>query len=327
MPSKTQMQVKTDPIRTDGQCWFHILPMGEFPGAEVEERGETVHGATIIVDDAAIDAVIKSWRTLDELQRTMGVLVDREHFSLDPSQKSDAMAWALDVRKESDGLWARWEFTPDGQELYDSKTLVSRSPVIGFAPLGDKRYRVVEIRSIAMTNAPFFKQLSPFAAARAAGNQGKDTTTMDKLKTLLGLDAAASDDDVTAAVQALIDAKAAADAATAAAEKKCREERCTAFLAANKGRITDVAKFREAYLKDPDGTEAVLKLTTPAAAKPSFSARDASTPSATQHVGSDLRAKREGVIGAYRAAHPGCMMREAVDACTLAHPDLFGAAQ
>ncbi len=151
--------------------------------------------------------------------------------------------------------------------LWEDRIVVNRSPVLALRKISGKRFRPVALDSIAMTNAPHF-DLSALAAARAADDQTKQgDPTMKKLLALLGLPETATEDEAAAAVQALLDEKAAAAQAKAAAEQaaqtaqaQARKARCDAFVAAHKDRISDEARFREAYDKNPDATEAAFGL-------------------------------------------------------------------
>ena len=98
---------------------------------------------------------------------------------------------------------------------------------------------------------------------------------------------------------------------------------------ANKERIADAAKFREAYLKAPEATEAAFALCKAApAAKPSETrivAREAKTPAATVGSG-DASAKlaaRSKAVNDYMAAHRNATHAEAWSACRMADPETF----
>ena len=269
-----------------------------------------------------------------------GVLVDQEHFSLDADKPSTALAWAKEIRRDDDGsLWTRWEFTEKGLKLWEGRMLVNRSPVLRLAKAGGSRYTPVELQSIGMTNTPHFKELSTLAAAKAAAesttNEGE--IPMDpEILAALGLAEGAGKEEVLAAIKALKDKEAAAVAHATDAEKKaedaeaaCRGLKADAFIAANKERIADAAKFREAYLKAPEATEAAFALCKAApAAKPSETrivAREAKTPAATVGSG-DASAKiaaRSKAVNDYLAAHRNATHAEAWSACRMADPETF----
>ncbi len=160
-----------------------------------------------------------------------------------------------------------------------------------------------------------------------------DPKILEKLELAEG----ATLDDVLAAIQALKDKEAAATAtATDAtkkaedAEAKCRGMRCDAFIAAHKAQITDEGKFREAYMKAPEATEAAVALCRtaepPKAPAARISARDAKTPTTTVGTDDAVKAKiaaRGKAVNEYMAAHRGCTNAEAWSACRLADPETF----
>ena len=320
--------------------WFQTFPpYGRYP------VGGTVKGAAkdavFVFDEAAARAVIEDFRQQAARPDWPGVLVDREHFSADADKTSDAMAWARDIRQDSDGsIWTRWDFTPEGERLWRDRVLVSRSPLFLSSPDASRReYRPVALRSIGMTNSPHFKDLSTLAAAKAAAEEttNEGEIQMDpEILAALGLAEGAGKEEVLAAIKALKDKEAAAVAQATDAEKKaedaeaaCRGLKADAFIAANKERIADAAKFREAYLKAPEATEAAFALCKAApAAKPSETrivAREAKTPAATVGSG-DASAKiaaRSKAVNDYLAAHRNATHAEAWSACRMADPETF----
>jgi|GEM_PF-1916283 len=300
-----------------GARWFHTVPpMGEYPGGNIFRGGQEIKNAVLVIDREAYDRILAAFAA-DTARLGHGLLVDREHFSLDTDKPSDAMAWATDIREDADGLWTRWDFTPPGLKMWEDRVLISRSPVMQLEPIGGNRFRPVRLESVAMTNTPHF-DLSTIAAARAADNQpdgcppdGNHTqgdNTMNRLLALLGLPETATEDEAVAALQALIDAKSAADQAQADAEAArdeaqaaCRKARCDAFIAAHRDAIADEAKFRAAYEANPDATEAAFgafKAAKPAAPATRISARLAATPG-------DGAAAAPVTLAAYRAMPPG----------------------
>ena len=248
--------------------WFQTFPpYGRYP------VGGTVKGAAkdaeFVFDEAAARSVIAAFREAAANPEWPGVLVDEEHFSLDREKSSAALAWAKDIRQEDDGsIWTRWEFTPKGRELWQSRTLVNRSPA--FACTGDgKDYRPCALMSIGMTNAPHFKELSTLAAARAAEvNNNEGEIQMTKILAELGLAEGASEDDAVAACKALKEKASAAEQTAAEAVAECRKMKCDAFIEANKAKIADVAACREAYMANPETAEKLVAACKAPEAKP-----------------------------------------------------------
>ena len=112
----------------DGATWFQTFPpYGRYPvGGTIKDAPRD---AEFVFNEASAKAVMDDFKALAKDAQWPGILVDEEHYSLDPSKSSAALAWAKDIRQEQDGsLWTRWEFTPRGRELWESKTLVNRSP-------------------------------------------------------------------------------------------------------------------------------------------------------------------------------------------------------
>ena len=238
--------------------WFQTFPpYGRYPvGGTVKDAADD---AVFVFDEAAAKAVMDAFKAAAKNPEWPGVLVDEEHYSLDSSKSSAAMAWAKDIRQENDGsIWTRWEFTPKGRELWESKTLLNRSPFFACTRSG-KEYRPVRLLSIGMTNTPHFKELSNLAAARAAEvNNNKGEIHMKKLMVELGLAEDASEDAAVAACKALKEKASAAEKSAADALAECRKMKCDAFIEANKAKIADVAACREAYMANPESAEKLI---------------------------------------------------------------------
>lgn len=250
-------EFKNDPATN--ATWFQTFPpYGRYP------VGGTIKGAAadaeFIFDKVVAKAVMDAFRAAAKNPEWPGILVDEEHYSLDPAKSSAALAWAKDIRQEKDGsIWTRWEFTPKGRELWESKTLVNRSPAFACARVGNE-YRATALLSIGMTNTPHFGELSTLAAARAAevNKNNKGEIHMEKLMVELGLAEDASEDAAVAACKALKEKASAAEKAAAEALAECRKMKCDAFIEANKAKIADVAACREAYMADPESAEKLI---------------------------------------------------------------------
>ena len=251
--------------------WFQVTP----PYGEYDATG-TIDGyekeAVLVFDEAVTDAIIAAFNAFIAAGEWPGVLVDREHNSLNYDKPSDAMAWAVAIRREEDGsLWTKWEFTPEGLALWESKTLVSRSPVLALEMREEGRFYPTSLESVGMTNTPHFRELSTVAAAKAK-NPEKGKPNMEKIIAALGLGAEATEDEIVAAIQKLKDGQTAAEAkATEAeqhladaekakdeAEAECKSMKADAFISEHKDQIEDVAAFKESYLKDPENAAKLI---------------------------------------------------------------------
>ena len=321
-------------------CWFQTTPpYGRYPGRNqiTGKDGKPIKDAVVVFDEKSVGKVVAAFKEAAKAKDWPGILVDQDHFSCNTSKPSTALAWARDIRVDGDGsIWTKWEFTAKGKELYEGKMLINRSPVLDLEQLSAKEFAPTVLTSIGMTNAPYFKDLSPLAAAREVNNN-KGENMDPKILSELDLQEGATLDDVLAAIQALKDKEAAATAtATDAtkkaedAEAKCRTLQCDAFIAAHKGQIADEGKFRAAYLKNPEATEEAFGLfrtaEPPKAPAARLSARDAKTPTSTTGTDDAVKAKiaaRNNAVNAYMTAHPGCTHAAAWAACRLADPETF----
>lgn len=293
----------------DGKpSWFQTTPAyGEYDGGGsiLDEEGDVIEGAKIVFDEASVRKIVDQFREDAKKEGWPGILVDREHFSCDVEKPSDAMAWAVDVRIAEDGaIWTKWEFTPKGRELFETKTLINRSPVLRLEKTGEKTFKPYQLDSIGMTNTPHFKTLSPTAAAKAAANnnhEGESTTMDPEIIAALGLAEGATKEDVLAAIQAMKDNQAAAEAQATDAEKKtedaekraeeaeakCRGLEADDFIAKNAEKIGDAAAFKGVYVKNPELAKAAIAACKAVKAPQSATrivAKDAKTPTGGNDV-------------------------------------------
>ena len=256
--------------------WFETFPpYGRYPVGGIVPG--SAKNACFVFDEASAKEIVRRFREDAKREDWPGVLVDREHFSVERDKPSDAMAWAKDIRVDDDGsIWTRWEFTAPGRELWDGKVLVSRSPYFECVQDGDD-FRPIRLISIGMTNTPHFTELSTLAAARAAEvTNNKGEIQMNKIIEALGLGEGATEEDVLAAIDALkqqaSDAVAKAEEAEKAKDEsvaECRALKAEAFVAAHADRIADAAAAKAAYVKDPAIAEQMLAACkTAEAAKP-----------------------------------------------------------
>lgn len=318
----------------ENALWFQTFPAyGRYPVGGIIEGAAP--DAEFVFDEAAAKDVIAAFRADVAKPGSPGILVDREHFSADRDKASDAMAWAKDIRQDPDGsIWTRWDFTPTGRELWETKTLVNRSPLFACARVG-KDYRPVALKSIGMTNTPHFTELSTLAAARAAEvNNKQGEIHMNKVLEELGLAEGASEDEILAAVVALKDKASAAEVQATEAEKEkdeavaeCRRMKCDAFVAAHKDQIADEAKCREVYMKDPALAETMIaacKVATVPEKEPQklLAVAKAKTPAGTADAAARENARNKAIAD-YRAAHAGCDFQTAWAACRATSPELF----
>jgi len=325
--------------------WFQTFPaFGEYAVGGIIPKAR--EDAVFVFDQGSADIIIAQFRKDIETHPDWpGILVDREHFSEDPDKTSDAMAWATDIRQNPDGsIWTKWTFTPKGKELWDTKTLVNRSPCFECHPnvkdiKSATRFIPTRLVSIGMTNTPHFESLSALAAAKSAAEaKNKENTNMEKITEALGLKPEATEDEVLAAIKALSDKASAAEAKATEcenkandAEKKCKEceaecrgMKADAFLETHKDQIADTAKCRELYLKDPELAEAFIAACKKPEATPSTQQQllvGARKPAETKDETEKAKARQQKLAD-YKREH-GCTNEVAWAACKHSNPELF----
>jgi len=343
---------RADLLGTD-ERWYHTLPgIGEYQ-MPIHLSGGTVPG--IVVIDAEALAQIKA-RFDAHLAKPdcPGILVDREHASETPDGDTTAMAWARACQVRDDGIWTRWDLTAAGEPLILGHAYAYRSPAMSLEPLdataraqlsnrpgagagsgaGAGRWRPTALKSIALTNVPHFRELSP-ALGRESTQPTPTGTTMDKnaICAALGLDpASATDEQIMAAIEAL---KAGAQTATAectaakgelaAIKARQAEADADAFCTAHAARIQNAATVRARYLADPEGVKALFGSLAAPQADPArqshICARDARTPGEAADT-QDKGAER-GKLVAHVSARDGISRRDAVCVARRERPELW----
>lgn len=248
-----------DKVAPGGEIDVQLAPLGDWM--------QTVNGKRITqhFDEAACAEVVRNFRG--------EILVDADHRSTKPDGDTSAYAWVTALRADpAQGLVGTMRFTDKGAAAVNAREyrFVSVSWYLG----SDGRPR--ELDSVALTNRPNLPvhpvvnregagetQSADIGETQAAdgGATQQRKPEMEELKTLLGLAADATDDQVVAAAKAL---KERLDAIEAQA-KDAEAER---FAAENSAKC-DKATLKDAYLKSPEVAKAlVANMKAPEPAKP-----------------------------------------------------------
>lgn len=274
------------------ETWCHLAPFGTFEyvvqkgGQPVVDKEGNPVVAEQILDAQGLQAVIEAFAG--------EVLVDREHWSVKPGDTT-AMGWItkLELRGDGsnpeDGLWCLIRWTDIGAGHVQNKRLRWLSPVWDT----DSEGRPISLASAALTNTARFKDsLSPVVNKADGINTNtpdlegeKDTTTMnlEEIAKLLGLDATATLEQVTAKIKELQEFKAST-------EKAAVESEAEAAYAENKDKICNKADFLANYVANPDLGRAFCKTLAKPAAEPKdpvTNKADAKVPSFAKKGGSD----------------------------------------
>lgn len=186
-------------IEADGAPeWLHLLPAGEV-------RTNDGRGPYQARDLAALMA--------QSLKSAGGKLVLDENHATDLAApkggSAPARAWIVELQQRDDGVWGRAQWTPTGRALMEAGEYRGISPVIAHRKDGT----ITAILRASLTNTPNLQGLT------ALHSETQQETDMDFRKLVieaLGLDAAADDDAIAAAIKAKLD-KPADDQAVPAA--------------------------------------------------------------------------------------------------------------
>jgi len=200
----------TDPP-ADG--WFQIEVSGENP----------VHGGRVqVIDDKAVDSIVNRFRAWRESlgEHFGGMLVDADHLSHDLDQRTEAMAWLMDVENRAGQLWGRLDLTGIGAQAIHNKAykwFSTEYAAEDLEPLGGDRVRPLALGGLAFTNRPKIRggrpivnrdgaPTDPNPGELPAGQQQNQTdpTNMQAIAAKLGLSAEATEADILTAIDALL---------------------------------------------------------------------------------------------------------------------------
>ncbi|MCK9468151.1 MAG: phage protease [Porticoccaceae bacterium] len=223
----------------------------------LDADGQPLYGQQVL-DTQALRGILAAWDPATPL------LVDREHWSMD-QQRADsaAMAWVVELELRADGLWGLLRWTDIGYAEVVNRRLRWLSPVWDLLEDG----RPEKLLSVGLTNTARFKDAlapvvnkadppettpQPPPPGLAGNSTTKDPTDMEKFITLLGLPEDATEEDVLAAIQALLTERAEAEAAALNSEAEEAAEE-------NEDIIQNKADFIALYRQYPEAARAMLR--------------------------------------------------------------------
>lgn len=219
--------------------WIMALPKGSFPGVmQTREGGETTFTEIEqVLDDVAIDAMLRDFQKAKDDENFGGLLVDLDHLSHRSDSKSEAAGWVHEMERRDDGLWVRPRWTQMGLPLVEGGTYRFVSPVLtDLEHLGGEKYRPGRFERLALTNDPKLKGMPPITNRQEPRRTENKMEHKKLLCSLLGLPETASDEEISQAFgPASARMKAAADTANKCGELQNRVKELDAELAvANK---------------------------------------------------------------------------------------------
>lgn len=194
-----------------------LIPAGTFNAP----RGALAGSGPWFLDAAAAKPIIER-----AAARSTDLVVDYEHQTLlaeENGKPAPASGWIDHASLEwrEDGLYGRIKWTAAAKAAIDADEYRYLSPVFPYDP---KTGTVLDLIHVGLVNNPAIDTPIPALAAARMGSgtydptHEEDTVDREELIKLLGLAADATDEQITAAINALIKAKADAEQAVAAAK-------------------------------------------------------------------------------------------------------------
>jgi len=192
-------------VPADG--WMQLFAFGEVPGP-IENADGSSANVVQVIDKPAADAVLAAFRGEAAKPNFGGVLVDIDHFSLDPAKESRAAMWIDELQPRDDGVWFKGRITNTGRSLIEGGDYRFISPVLEFPRRiyrdGD-RVRPIGLHSAGLTNDPRIKGGQPLSNRQTAATAERSEIqpTMKTVLKELGLADDASEQSAVAAIQTI----------------------------------------------------------------------------------------------------------------------------
>ncbi len=188
--------------------WMQLFGYGEVPAPIENPDGKEV-AVVQVLDAQAADAVVASVRAEAAKPNFGGVLVDFEHFSLDPTKESRAAMWIDEAQKRDDGVWVKSRITNSGRAALEGGDYRFISPVLDFPTKTyrkGERVRPVGLCCAGLTNDPRIKGGVPLSNRHTATPAARSEIppTMKTILSKLGLAEDASEQSAVAAVTTIL---------------------------------------------------------------------------------------------------------------------------
>ena len=171
------------PLAGEVPDWIHLLPT-----AKGELRTFDGRGPYKLADAAAVIAASMAADPRDG----GSLLVDENHaleLSAPKGGPSPSRGRIVEMQARADGIWGRVEWSESGRALLAERAYRGISPVI----ILDAKGTILRIKNAALVNYPNLRGMT-------ALNQEQSMTFMERLAQSLGLAAAASEDEIIAAL-------------------------------------------------------------------------------------------------------------------------------
>jgi phage I-like protein len=192
-------------LPTDG--WYEI----ETPG----EHLNAASGVVQLLDATAYDAIVNRFKQESAAPNFAGLLIDRDHFSLDPSQTSESFGWLMELRNRDGHLEGRIDWSDSGEQAVKGRRFKFFSTVydpadvekVGARKIKNRDYplvRPLRLDRLALTNDPNNKGGKPISnrnGSPADADENQNPPTMKNIMKLLGLADDASEASAVEAIQ------------------------------------------------------------------------------------------------------------------------------
>lgn len=185
--------------------WYQIEVTGEHPAGP---------GRKQVIDDAALTSILNRFQQESAQPGFAGLLVDNDHLSHDLSQSTAAYAWARELAIRDGQLCARLDLTDIGEPAIRNKRFKFFSTEYDpedLQDLGNGRVRPLRLAGLAFTNRPNNRGAAPISNRDTNNTNRTNVSTMQPIAIKLGLDPAASEADILAAIDSLMQKCADAD--------------------------------------------------------------------------------------------------------------------
>lgn len=198
-----------------------LLPADSWYQIEVTgEHYNPAAGLVQVIDAPALESIVNRFATAAASPNFAGLLIDQDHFSLDPAKSTEAFGWVKELRNREGQLEGRIEWSDLGKPAVESGRFKFFSTVYAAADVEKLGERTVKNRAVpavrplaldrlAVTNDPNNKggkpisNRAPGTTPEAGKPEEQNQPDMKNLKELLGLPADATEDQIYAAVEAL----------------------------------------------------------------------------------------------------------------------------
>lgn len=254
--------------------WYEI----EVPGEHLNREA----GIVQVLDAEAFESIVNRFRVEAAKPNFAGVLIDQDHFSLDPEKSSESFGWLMEVRNREGRLEGRIDWTDIGEPAVKTgrfkffSTVYAREDVqqIGKRKVRNREYpavRPLAIDRLALTNDPNNKGGKPISNRNGSSAAAHENTkSMKTLLKKLGLADDASEESAVAAVEKILNR-----ATSAEGERDTLKTERDTLLAAqvesdlekykNRFKAENREKVKAQLLKNRASTIELLEATEPAA--------------------------------------------------------------